>query len=260
MLNDLEINDDVDADGEPDAMCDHDADPESTQRMTKMPKTKKTSRGNQKSTGSPTSGVRKRPASRKAGQNTKNKSSGSKDTSAEGRTYACSFRMYGCESTFSSKNEWKRHFSSQHLKLNFYRCDLPGCDSFAKGPNDFNRKDLFTQHLRRMHAPWSGKVAPTVAEKERFDRTLEDIHQRCLQEQRHPPSRSRCTRCDASFASWPERMEHMSKHYEEVPQFQEQEDPDLVEWALQEGILHKKGASNELVLTDKRDRDNKSIS
>ncbi|OKL58431.1 hypothetical protein UA08_06010 [Talaromyces atroroseus] len=259
-LSDLEINDDVDADGEPDAACDHDVDPESTQRISKMPKTKKISRNHQKSTGSLNSGIRKRGPSRKTGQNSKNKPSSSKDTSTDGRTYACSFRMYGCESTFSSKNEWKRHFSSQHLKLNFYRCDLPGCKSPTKGPNDFNRKDLFTQHLRRMHAPWSGKATPTSEEKEKFDRGLEDIHKRCLQEQRRPPSLSRCTVCDQHFVHWHDRMEHMSKHYEEDPQFKELEDPGLVEWALQEGILYRKGVSNEFVLADKRDRGNKSIS
>lgn len=259
-------HDDVDADGEPDLMCDRDVDSGPAHRESKMaPKTKKNPRArtHQTSTGGQTSGVRKRAASRKVSQGSKTNKPALKETTAEGRTYACSFRMYGCQSTFSSKNEWKRHFSSQHLKLSFYRCDLEGCHpSTTKGPNDFNRKDLFTQHLRRMHAPWSSsKTNPTREEKAKFDGGLDEHHKRCLQKQRSPPPLSQCTICEQVFRNWHGRMEHMSKHYEENTGFEEPEDPELVKWALQEGILCRKDASsNELGLADKRDRDNRTFS
>lgn len=65
------------------------------------------------------------------------------------RPFLCPLAPYGCSGTFTSKNEWKRHIHSQHLPTGFWRCDM--CPERAR-PNDFNRKDLFTQHLRRMHA------------------------------------------------------------------------------------------------------------
>ncbi|RMZ84948.1 hypothetical protein DV738_g80, partial [Chaetothyriales sp. CBS 135597] len=82
-------------------------------------------------------------------------SSGSKSRS---RAFYCPFAAFGCESVFPTKNEWKRHTAAQHLQVDFYRCDMGGCSAshpnqvtIAKGHNDFNRKDLFTQHCRRMH-------------------------------------------------------------------------------------------------------------
>lgn len=71
------------------------------------------------------------------------------------RPYTCPLTPYGCTSTFATKNEWKRHTISQHIRLGFWRCDL--CPDRGSGPNDFNRKDLFTQHLRRMHCGAKGK-------------------------------------------------------------------------------------------------------
>ena len=65
------------------------------------------------------------------------------------RAFPCTFATYGCPSTFTSKNEWKRHVQTQHMRLGFWRCDQ--CPDVHCKPNDFNRKDLFIQHVRRMH-------------------------------------------------------------------------------------------------------------
>lgn len=35
------------------------------------------------------------------------------------------------------------------MRLGFWRCDQ--CPDVHCKPNDFNRKDLFIQHVRRMH-------------------------------------------------------------------------------------------------------------
>lgn len=41
----------------------------------------------------------------------------------------CPFHAFGCPAIFPSKNEWKRHALSQHLRLGFYRCSLGTCSS-----------------------------------------------------------------------------------------------------------------------------------
>ncbi|KAI4149707.1 MAG: hypothetical protein L6R39_002432, partial [Caloplaca ligustica] len=180
--------------------------------------------------------------------------------SAHTRPFVCSFRRYGCTSRFGSKNEWKRHVSSQHLCPGIYRCDIGGCiprpapksppssrshahlnDSHARpaeehqqatdhSPNDFNRKDLFTQHLRRMHRPGASASRPT---KDAFDSGLEAIRQRCWIPLRDSPPKSTCPYCAPhpsrpsapnnsphstnqvyrpvvfeGMGSWDERMEH----------------------------------------------------
>ncbi|KAJ2977208.1 hypothetical protein NUW58_g7882 [Xylaria curta] len=99
------------------------------------------------------------------------------------RPFTCIFEFAGCRSTFASKNEWKRHCASQHIVLQYWVCQQDGCAQVSNRPNIpkkssgatrkradctrypiafasplpngtiFNRKDLYTQHLRRMHVP-----------------------------------------------------------------------------------------------------------
>ncbi|EED13243.1 C2H2 finger domain protein, putative [Talaromyces stipitatus ATCC 10500] len=272
------LNDDVDADGELDALCvdceESKMSPTIYKSSKKMsPKTKKSLRDRDGSRRSaavtasplmPKSPIVKRVASRKSSQSSKsNKARGSvkemdlsaTDPAAANRMYICSFKRYGCDSTFSAKNEWKRHIWSQHLKIDFYRCDLKGCDDTHKGPNDFNRKDLFIQHLRRMHTPWPGKAPPSSAEKNDFEGTLDGHAVRCVHKLRDPPARTNCAVCGKVFMAWQDRMEHMSKHYEKDSQFEEVRDPDLEAWAQREGILTPRGSSSDaLILAENKRR------
>lgn len=139
------------------------------------------------------------------------------------RGFPCPFAAYNCSSTFSSKNEWKRHVSTQHIKLGFWRCDLCAPTSDPNDPtsyyyNDFNRKDLFTQHLRRMHAA-HGSGARHMKEHPVNEDNIGEHQTRCYQVLRHAPQQSICpiSGCDREFfgpASWEERMEHVGRHFE----------------------------------------------
>lgn len=175
------------------------------------------------------------------------------------RTFVCSFAPYGCESTFVSKNEWKRHVTSQHLQLGFYRCDVGKCNMHTPSspqppntntpvpvqPNDFNRKDLFTQHHRRMHAPWitSTRRTPSDSEKAAFETSLDEVRRRCWFGLRQAPQQSRCGFCQEGFSgegSWDARMEHVGRHFEREDRVvlgEESEDVALREWGLFEGII-----------------------
>jgi hypothetical protein len=139
------------------------------------------------------------------------------------RPFPCPLAAYNCTSTFSSKNEWKRHVSTQHIKLGFWRCDLcapttdPN-DSSVYYYNDFNRKDLFTQHLRRMHAA-HGSGARHMKEHPINEDNIGEYQTRCYQVLRHAPQQSICpfNDCDREFfgpTSWEERMEHVGRHLE----------------------------------------------
>lgn len=170
------------------------------------------------------------------------------------RPFPCIFHQFGCKAEFPNKNEWKRHVAYQHLQLCFYRCDIDDCnpeinaalvkpsangnpDDVEKIYNDFNRKDLFTQHVRRMHGPSrnpelcssaehdgnnstpaptksakkkpSGarrssttgtKVTqPTAEDEARFEDLLPAIRARCWRTRRRAPSRSNCPFDDVVF-------------------------------------------------------------
>lgn len=221
----------------------------------------------------PSHRVTKRQPAKKSSQKTgptsvprstsKAKSNGKKAPESSNRLFVCSFSHYGCPSTFVSKNEWKRHVASQHVQLGFYRCDVGRCNlnnlsrddnlvsedgascDEVRLVNDFNRKDLFTQHQRRMHAPWvmrNRKQPVSEEERHEFELTLDAVRARCWHEQRTAPLRSQCGFCGREFSglrSWNERMEHVGRHYEkcDVPLTAEVEDSALRQWAVESGVV-----------------------
>ncbi|KAI0206117.1 hypothetical protein F4808DRAFT_192327 [Astrocystis sublimbata] len=195
------------------------------------------------------------------------------------RPFTCIFEFAGCHSTFASKNEWKRHCLSQHIVLNYWVCEQGGCAQVSNQPKTpkrssaasrkrsdcprypaahpsalpngtiFNRKDLYTQHLRRMHVPThlknKVKSKSHVPEWEERQREHQDkaIRTRC-----HLPTHMRCpspgcnVRFDGSNA-WDDRMEHVAKHLEKAAaggepplQFSGDADGTLVDWATSPAI------------------------
>jgi hypothetical protein len=80
--------------------------------------------------------------------------------------------------------------------------------------------------------------------KQDFENSLGDVRKRCWHERRAPPRRSTCGFCGRVFEGpngWDERMEHVGKHFERTESLHEEEDEDLREWALQEGIVKDYG-------------------
>ncbi|KAK4150856.1 hypothetical protein C8A00DRAFT_17660 [Chaetomidium leptoderma] len=198
------------------------------------------------------------------------------------RPFSCVFDFAGCGGTFASKNEWKRHVASQHLLLNYWRCPEDACAPPAGSPSSthhthtsqpngaiFNRKDLFTQHLRRMHAPketkdlfnataspgasstskkaTSHKPKPTraqiLAKWETHVRELQStaMHARCALPTRMRCPIPSCTEPEFHGAdAWDQRMEHVARHIEAMSSAAEEikkvlfggeGDETLVDWA-----------------------------
>ena len=200
------------------------------------------------------------------------------------RPFICTFKIYGCNATVGSKNEWKRHINVQHLHLETWRCDLDGCGqekqnnctpssavspSLGKKANpaeqyhDFDRKDLFTQHIKRMHAP---AASAAHAEKAAFESRIPEIQERCHRQLRSPPPRSKCLYCpDKVFegpGSWTDRLEHVGKHLErnDVKQEEEVEDEDLRDWMMQHRFMEWKAhAGYKVNNTDGKKKRKKSV-
>jgi hypothetical protein len=122
--------------------------------------------------------------------------------------------------------------------------------------NDFNRKDLFTQHIRRMHTedvmdvnhalgtstePKDGNIP---------DNVMAEQQSRCYHHLRTHPLRSGCLFCAQVFegnGSWEQRMEHLGAHFEREKKNPKasldtsrwRDDPELREWFLQEGLIER---------------------
>ncbi|KAJ3560538.1 hypothetical protein NPX13_g9267 [Xylaria arbuscula] len=167
---------------------------------------------------------------------------------AHTRPFPCAFAFAGCPSTFGSKNEWKRHIASQHLCLQYYRCSSCPQSSIEGKGNEFNRKDLFTQHLRRMHAPFAIKKALAKGDSKlqvEWETHVKDMQQSCLVTRRRPPQRSACPKPDCASifegpTSWDEWTEHVGRHMEKGEADRLGVDRLLAKWALDEGIIERK--------------------
>lgn len=166
---------------------------------------------------------------------------------AHTRPFPCAFAFAGCLSTFGSKNEWKRHISSQHLCLQFYRCSqCPSSAAEGKG-NEFNRKDLFTQHLRRMHAPFAIKKSIAKGDSKLhndWESHVKGMQISCLVTRREPPQHVACPRADCNkefegHIAWDEWTEHVGRHMEKGDGLQIGVDTLLAKWALKEGIIER---------------------
>ncbi|KAI5819211.1 hypothetical protein BZA77DRAFT_350806 [Pyronema omphalodes] len=176
------------------------------------------------------------------------------------RPFHCDFAFAGCQQTFASKNEWKRHSNSQHTQAFFWRCDYPSC--IERKTATFNRKDLFGQHLKRMHGPKPTTTTNTGSKSGQKDKQSPEmthfinnevpkIQERCKRIRRELPTSSTCGFCSHRFKgpnSWEERMEHVGRHYENAIATQEdvsqnawKQDQELIDWALDCGIIIDNG-------------------
>ena len=186
----------------------------------------------------------------------------SHSSSASNSAFPCPFVIYGCPSTFRSKNEWKRHVNTQHMRTEYWRCDQ--CNQEDRKPNDFNRKDLFIQHVRRMHPPSNAKPTKTKLATQKSsradpdERELASIAHRCFRRIRTPPEESGCLFCDQRFNganTWDERLEHIGRHMESKKKSSNepvdpsgwQEDVALHDWLQKEGIIARDGKSWTLI-------------
>ncbi|RKK87521.1 hypothetical protein BFJ68_g1736 [Fusarium oxysporum] len=172
------------------------------------------------------------------------------------RPFICVFHFAGCNHAFANKNEWKRHVSAQHLNLHYWLCTTGAC-GYSSTPlkcvlgtathcKVFKRKDLYTQHIRRMHAP--EEVAKADKKNKTFppdwlaqEKKLQEeaFRQRCkLPDYMHCPAKG-CTKVfNNGHKTWDDRMEHVAVHLERAAKNEEPHvvfggtnDEALTEWA-----------------------------
>jgi uncharacterized C2H2 Zn-finger protein len=175
------------------------------------------------------------------------------------RPFVCVFHFAGCDATFAAKNEWKRHVTSQHLCLTYYLCTHDNCaqgkpDSvvrrsvpLAKNGHAFNRKDLYTQHVRRTHVPpQHRKTTPREWEDK-----IKEMQNSALRSRCQLPRRMACpvADCDREFFgdnAWDDRMEHVVRHMDrngpqdnDCVKFDPDNDTTLTDWAEQVEVIRR---------------------
>ncbi|ATY65589.1 Zinc C2H2 [Cordyceps militaris] len=181
------------------------------------------------------------------------------------RPLLCVFHYAGCTSRFPTKNEWKRHVASQHLALRYWIC-IEGTCGQTRGPSTrsrarnlpafgsiFNRKDLYTQHIRRMHTGASEGGSPVLGSSKKSVPSEVEDRVRALQAN---AARTRCVlphfmrcpapNCPSEFHgpnAWDDRMEHVACHLERAAAGEEAPvffggpgDETLTKWAAADGV------------------------
>jgi hypothetical protein len=113
------------------------------------------------------------------------------------KPYGCTFR--DCQKEFGSKNDWKRHESSQHLQLETWNCEEEECRKVC------HRREGFKNHLQRDHNLEDAKV-------------LEEKLERCRMG-RHCDPRFWCGFCvdvveipELGVNAWMKRCDHIDNH------------------------------------------------
>jgi hypothetical protein len=201
------------------------------------------------------------------------------------KRYICTFAFAGCPSIFNSKNEWKRHCTSQHLGLEEWECteclphtngrsstsgmtnttsnsssgslgasgEIGASGGNGKGhgssrPGTFNRKDLFTQHLRRMHAP--ANVKRNQKTTPHWEARLLALQTAGHRSRRRAPEHVGCSVCGTDYvgrAAWDGMMECLAKHAEaggeSTPSASSGVNQLVLAWAVHEGVVTTDGAS-----------------
>ncbi|KAM3535264.1 hypothetical protein MY4038_001505 [Beauveria bassiana] len=181
------------------------------------------------------------------------------------RPLLCVFHYAGCTSRFAFKNEWKRHVISQHLNLQYWVCVEGSCAlkqrPIAESPittvpcqgSIFNRKDLYTQHLRRMHTNTTLEIGGAYLDTRGPASGQSRDHIRGLQDK---AARTRCSLphfmlcpvsgCSSPFSgpnAWDDWMEHISIHMQRAASGKEaavncggSNGWTLTEWAASEAV------------------------
>lgn len=113
------------------------------------------------------------------------------------KPYGCTYKT--CCKKFGSKNDWKRHESSQHFQLESWNCNVDGCDKVLP------RRELFKWHLINHH---------NEQDSQKIDKLQEDCRLG-----RHCDPRFWCGFCDKFVEitgevvnSWTKRCDHIDSH------------------------------------------------
>ncbi|KAK1754555.1 hypothetical protein QBC47DRAFT_220619 [Echria macrotheca] len=122
------------------------------------------------------------------------------------KPYACTHT--DCDKRFGSKNDWKRHENSQHIQLEFWRCNEKGKGGVESKPcgKTSHRRENFKHHLEKEH----GITDPQTLERRCID----------YRNGRNHESRFWCGFCQQTIEFtkrgslvWSERFDHIDAHF-----------------------------------------------
>ncbi|KAJ6443258.1 transcription factor Zn, C2H2 [Purpureocillium lavendulum] len=155
------------------------------------------------------------------------------------KPYGCTFKQ--CSKRFGSKNDWKRHESSQHYELETWNCDKPGCNKTCQ------RRESFKSHLQKDHGIKGAEEIDEMLEKCRMGR--------------HCGPRFWCGFCvevieitatERGGNSWTKRCDHIDNHLFGKEKLKKM---DISEWKHQEDEQEDMSKEIDILATPERRAD-----
>ncbi|KAJ0321542.1 hypothetical protein Brms1b_002566 [Colletotrichum noveboracense] len=174
------------------------------------------------------------------------------DTTPSGISYATAAAAAAIDAKDDVEDSAEMQEAAEQLKalshVRHLSDEAPPASTIEGKGNEFNRKDLFTQHLRRMHAPFAIKKAIAKGDSKlqvEWEGHVKEMQTTCLVTRRSPPQKSACPKpdCQSVFegpGSWDEWTEHVGRHMEKGEGQRLGVDRLLAKWALDEGIIERK--------------------
>lgn len=145
------------------------------------------------------------------------------------KPYGCTY--LGCGKSFGSKNDWKRHESSQHFQVEAWRCDKKLSDGGACSKVCYRRQS-FEDHLKQEHqVPSDSTILEDALEECRIGRSCD--------------ARFWCGFCvklvdikSKGLAAWTERFDHIDDHFMGRKDFTKQ---NILDWVPVDGSARPEG-------------------
>lgn len=131
--------------------------------------------------------------------------------------FTCTFPNCSEPKSFKRKADWVRHENERHRHLEWWECNMPGCDHVCY------RKDNFVQHLVREH----DRPGPNVKKIQSADPAVIAEHSRamaelwrqveaCHRETSRRPQEEPCRFCGNICHDWKRLSSHLARHLEQI--------------------------------------------
>lgn len=142
--------------------------------------------------------------------------------------FTCTFPNCSEVRSFKRKADWVRHENERHRHLEWWECNMPGCNHRCY------RKDNFVQHLVREHKKREPKVKSRNASsskgkayadpaaawqaqvQEKEIEQLWELVDSCHSETQKQPKDEECKFCGNVCNSWKKLTVHLAKHMEQI--------------------------------------------
>ncbi|KAL1975286.1 hypothetical protein VTN31DRAFT_3678 [Thermomyces dupontii] len=131
--------------------------------------------------------------------------------------FTCTFPNCSEPKSFKRKADWVRHENERHRHLEWWVCNMPGCDHICY------RKDNFVQHLVREHdrpGPNTKKIqSANPAATAEHARAIADLWRQvdaCHRETTRRPQDEPCRFCGNICHDWKRLSSHLARHLEQI--------------------------------------------